>query len=144
AFLAAHYAARPGLEREPYTAQLRTLLYRSFGTSDAYSRGLRALGHDATDLIVNCLPLQQRWAREHGRRSALDHLAARAPGLVRPRAIAPQLRRIAMAQIDALDPEVVYFQDLTALPCADLDALRAAGRLVVGQIASPAPPDDQV
>jgi spore maturation protein CgeB len=123
AFLEEHYAARPGLDGEPYEVQLRSLLDRSFGTSDAYSRGLRALGHEATDLIVNCAPLQRAWPgrRRFGRR-----------------------RRVAMDQIAALDPEVVYFQDLNVLGRRDLNALRDAGRLVVGQIASPAPPDEQL
>src|SRR5206468_7392476 len=53
-------------------------------------------------------------------------------------------RRTAMDQIAALDPDVVYLQDLNVFARRDLDALRAAGRLVVGQIASPAPPDEQL
>ena len=144
AFLAEHYRARPGLEHRPYDAQLRSLLERSFGTSDAYSRGLRAAGHEAVDLIVNCLPLQRRWASEHSAGRFAGALAARAPQRLRDRASGRALRRILLAQLANLDPHVVYFQNLSVLPRRDLDALRRDGRLVVGQIASPAPRAEQL
>lgn len=137
AFLTAHYAARPPLASRPYAEQLDSLLAASFGTSDAYSRGLRALGHEATDLIVNCAPLQDAWA---GTRAA--RLASRAPTRYGTLVRARLARRVAHAQIRALDAEVVYLQDLWFFARGDLDRLRADGRLVVGQTASPAPPDE--
>ncbi|MCW2989894.1 MAG: glycosyl transferase group 1 family protein, partial [Solirubrobacterales bacterium] len=66
AFLDAHYAARPELREAPYAKQLEALLTRQFGTGDAYSRELRALGHEAREVIPNAEPLQRAWAREHG------------------------------------------------------------------------------
>jgi spore maturation protein CgeB len=134
AFAAEHYRARPGLEDEPYERQLRSLLDRSFGTSDAYSRELRALGHDAYDLVANCLPLQQAWVREHG------SLALKAM-LRWPRGLR---QRILRAQLEQLCLDVVYFQELNVLDRASLDALRAGGTSVVGQIASPLPPERQL
>ena len=41
AFLAEHYAARPGLENRPYDEQLRSLLEQCFGTSDALPLRIR-------------------------------------------------------------------------------------------------------
>ena len=50
------------------------------------------------------------------------------------------LRRIALDQIQAFDPEVVYLQDLWFFKRSELRALRRSGRLVAGQIASGLPP----
>jgi spore maturation protein CgeB len=128
------YAAEPALAERSYDEQHARLMDMCFGTSDAYSRELRALGHEATDLVANCLPLQQAWVREHG------SLALKAS--VRwPRNIA---RRILLAQLEQFHPDVVYFQELSVLDRASLDALRAGGMFVAGQIASPLPPERQL
>jgi spore maturation protein CgeB len=139
AFLAAHYAARKGLDAEPYDEQLRSLLCQSFGTSDAYSRNLRALGHDAIEVVVNSEPLQRAWAAEQGfSPSPATRLRRLLPGRLEGRAV---LREIALAQIDEFGPDVVYLQDLWFFSTSELKGLRARGRLVVGQIASAPPPD---
>jgi spore maturation protein CgeB len=143
AFLEAHYAQRPGLGGKSYDAQLEALMYRSFGTSDAYSHHLRELGHEATELVVNCLPLQQRWAREHGRvgiAGRLTELPGRAGAAVRYRF----LHEVARAQVATFDPHVVYVQDLWFFRRDELDRMRGEGRLVVGQIASQPPGADIV
>jgi hypothetical protein len=135
AFLDAHYKARPELAQLPYDEQLTSLMEQSFGTSDAYSRFLRALGHEAVESVANCEPLQLAWAREHGVWTA----AARRLAAAAPRRLL--LRRIALAQIDEFDPDVVYAQDLWFLTARDVDALRRRGRFVTGQIASAPPPE---
>jgi hypothetical protein len=146
AFTAGHYAERPGLGRRPYAEQLDALLDRAFGTADAYSANLRALGHEATDLIVNCEPLQLAWAREHGMRARVvaGRLAERVPGRAGRVAAGTLAHRIALAQIAELDPDVVYVQDLWFFSREELDGLRRAGRMVVGQIASAAPPPERL
>ena len=63
-FLADHYGANPSLADATYEQQHWALLDRSFGTTDAYSRNLRELGHEATELISNCRPIQLKWAEE--------------------------------------------------------------------------------
>jgi spore maturation protein CgeB len=128
AFLAAHYAERPGLASRPYEEQLRSLMERQFGTSDAYSHELRGLGHEAADFIVNAPELQQAW---RGRRML--------PGAWGRRRF---LHRTAMAQIRDYEPDVVYIQDLWFFTRAELDELRGQGRLVVSQIASEPPGPD--
>jgi spore maturation protein CgeB len=138
AFLDAHYAQRPGLDGKAYDAQLKALMTRSFGTSDAYSHNLRKLDHEATELVVNCLPLQRRWARECGRvgiAGRLPELPGRAGGAVRHRF----LHEVARAQVAAFDPDVVYAQDLWFFRRDELDRMRGEGRLLVGQIASQPP-----
>jgi hypothetical protein len=138
AFVAEHYRRRPELRRAPYVEQLEALFARSFGTSDAYSHNLRALGHEAAELAVNCLELQSAWAREHGA-GGLARLAAGLPTRLGVAARSRFLHRVARAQLAELDPEVVYLQDLWFFRRDELDALRGEGRLVVGQIASRPP-----
>ncbi len=142
AFLAAHYRRRPQLASSGYEEQLDALMDRCFGTSDAYSRHLRELGHEAVEVVANCEPLQLRWAHEHGReRSAVRRLGAALPGPAGLLARRSLLRRIALEQIRELDPEVVYLQDLWFFKDEDLDSLRRDGRFVAGQIASGLPPE---
>lgn len=143
AFLRTHYAERPGLSERPYDEQLESLLSRFFGTSDAYSHHLRELGHEAWEAVPNCEPLQRAWMREHGRAlRTLSLAAARAPGRLRAAAGLLLQRQIAAAQIEALQPEVVYCQDLWFFSPSDLRRIRGEGRLVVGQIASQPPGPD--
>lgn len=138
-FLAAHYGGDPGLAERPYPEQLGLLMERSFGTSDAFSSGFRAAGHEAAEVVANCLPLQARWAAVRGVARA-TRAAARFPGRAGARARDELLRRIAREQVGDFGADVVLCQDMSFFARADLDAMRAEGRLVVGQIASP-PPD---
>ena len=143
AFLDAHYAERPGLAERPYGEQLRSLMERSFGTSDAYSCNLVELGHEAAEVIVNAAPLQDAWAREHGG-ARLARARTRLPGRfgIAARERLPQ--RIAAAQVAAFEPDVVYMQDLWFFSREELDGLRRDGRFVAGQIASAPPPPEQL
>src|SRR5687768_16838228 len=59
------YAQDRSLAGRPYREQLARLLDLTFGTSDFYTSNLRALGHEASDVISNCEPLQRQWAREN-------------------------------------------------------------------------------
>jgi spore maturation protein CgeB len=116
------YRARPQLADLPYAEQLREVLGAFFGTADSFSHHLRALGHEAIDIVADCRPLQRRWAAERRH----------------PR-IARSARAIARAQLRDFDADVVYCHNLSVFARRDLDALRREGRLVVGQIASPLP-----
>jgi spore maturation protein CgeB len=139
AFLAAHYGGDPGLAKRSYTEQHAALMARHFGTGDAYARELRRLGHEARTIVANCEPLQLAWAREEGAVRA-TRLRARLPTRIGIAARDALTGEILEAQVRALDPEIVYLHDLWLVPRATLDALRSAGRKVVGQIASE-PPD---
>jgi hypothetical protein len=127
AFLHEHYEQRPELRKAPYREQWEALMARRFGTSDAYSHFLRALGHDAHEVIANCEPLQQAWAREQG---------LRRPWLRRRHAEATVL-----AQAEWFAPDVVYVQDLRAFGPELLKRLRGHG-LRAGQTASELPDDE--
>ncbi len=145
-FFAAHYAANPALEGAAYTDQRQSLLDQVFGTSDFYARHLRAMGHDAQDLIVNCLPLQKTWARQTGVAYSslalnLPRRALRLPVVGPWLSALPGLVQIAVEQIKAMRPDVLYCQDLWFLTPQQLAELRGHTKLIVGQIASPLPPE---
>lgn len=141
AFVAAHYAQRPGLQAASYAEQLEALMARRMATSDAYSAGLRARGHEAVEIIANIWPLQAAWARENGLRLApLRRVPGRAGNVARHVAG----RRVIATQLERFAPDVVYVQDMWNFSRRQLDDQRAAGRLVVGQIASVAPADEIV
>lgn len=147
AFLASLYASQGGLRDAGYEAQLETLLDSCFGTSDFYSRHLNAMGHETRDLIVNCVPLQAQWARRRGMRLALAGLripprAYRVPVVGRILARVPGLLDIAIDQVRQFKPDVLYCQDLNFFPPSAMAALRDNVKLIVGQIASPLPPDE--
>ncbi|QHE83757.1 CgeB family protein [Hydrogenophaga sp. BPS33] len=144
-FLSALYEREQDLATKPFDMQRQVLLDQVFGTSDFYSRHLRAMGHDAQDLIVNCKPLQRAWAREHGARYSemalrLPSRLLRLPGVGPWLSALPGLVEIAVAQIKAARPDVLYCQDLWFLTPQKLAELRPYVRLIVGQIASPLPP----
>ncbi len=146
AFLDSCYRTMPDLASAAYRAQLETLLGQNFGTSDFYSRHLNALGCEARDLIVNCVPLQSSWMREAGRgfSGLFLHIPPRAyrlPLLGRALSRLPSLLDVAVAQIREFRPDVLYCQDLSFFPPDTLAKLKRDVKLVAGQIACPLPPD---
>ena len=145
-FITEHYRQRPSLPDQNYVNQRESLLGCVFGTADFYSTNLRQLGHEAHDLIVNCAPLQTAWARENC--VPLSHVALELPQrLLRAPLIGPWLGslpglvEIAQEQVKAMRPDVLYCQDLWFLPPKKLAELRPYVKLIVGQIASPLPPE---
>jgi spore maturation protein CgeB len=146
AFLARFYAEQHGLVDESYQTQLQTLLSACFGTSNFYSNHLNKLGCEAHDLVVNCVSLQEAWADEHGIPFSklairVPHRMFRLPLIGRYLASLPGLMDVAVAQIKAAKPDVLYCQDLSFFPSKVLAELRQSVRLIVGQIACPLPPD---
>jgi spore maturation protein CgeB len=111
-FIRTAYATTPALAEASYEDQRSHLMALRFGTSDAYSAELRRLGHEAWELIANCVPLQRAWLRTSPtsavRRGLLGNLPARADPR-RPLTRA-WLVAILREQIRELDPDVVYLQ----------------------------------
>lgn len=146
AFLASLYAKTPGLRDAAFAGQKEVLVGSCFGTSDFYSRHLNELGCEAEDLIVNCVPLQEAWATENGVRYSklaltLPHRFFRLPVVGRYLAALPGLLEIAIEQVKAAKPDILYCQDLSFFPGDVLVDLKKHVRLVVGQIACPLPPE---
>ena len=123
AFLRAHYAGHPGLERRSYAQQWQALMDTFFGTADSYSHALRALGHEAHEVVANCAQLQDAWGREHGVRQVGGPFGLRR-------------ERIVLAQASEHAPDVVYVQNLHAFSSRLLRQLRRRGARIVGQIAT--------
>lgn len=142
-FLDTVYAADPGLAGRSYAEQMAALLDYAFGTGEAYPRELRALGHEAEQVVANALPLQLAWAREHGG-ARLGPALGRLPSRVGSAARLLLFERILLRQVAAFEPDVVYLQDLWLLRRQALDRLRRRGHHVVGQIASQLPNDGVV
>lgn len=146
-FLASHYAANPGLRQQDFNYQRASLLDACFGTSDFYSRHLNDMGHEAQDLIVNCVPLQAAWAKENN--FSVKPWALKVPHRVyRLPAVGPVLRSVpgllelAVNQIKSIKPDVLYCHDLSFFPKNILKDLKRDVKLIVGQIACPLPPDE--
>lgn len=146
-FLRAHYRERRGLDASSFAEQHSSLMERRFGTSDAYSHAFAGLGHDAFELIANCVPLQAAWLREHDRTRDARILAAvpRSDRLGRLLGrVSGLMHRVLLAQLDELDPDVVYLQDIRFHTPTQVRELRGSRRLVVGQTASRAPSPDHL
>ena len=88
--------------------QWRALMDTFFGTADAYSHNLAAIGHDAHEFVVNCEPLQLAWASEHGVRVNADGAE----------------EAILLAQARDFEPDVVYVQHVHYLTDTTLAALK--------------------
>ena len=141
AFAARHYRANPGLAERSYDEQLASLADTWFATTGIYSHYLNELGHEGSEIVVNCLPLQLSWARERGLTLGALASAARVPG---PAGRLPRervLHRIARAQVEAFEPDVVYIQDLWFFGAAELAAMRRRGLRVAAQLGSRPPAD---
>lgn len=95
-----------------YQANLQRIMEFSFGTFDAYSRNLRAIGWECADVIVNHDQLQELWANETGWYAG-NRLES---------------------QIAQFQPDVVFMQDLS-VPVIRNDWILA------GQLSCPWPGD---
>lgn len=123
AFLASHYRKHPELAQGDWKEQKDRLFRARFGDSDFYSRGLVEAGWETEELVTNCAPLQQAWARE--------------AGITFPTGNDLEL---VLEQIRRFRPDVVYIQSFAFARPEFLEALRPHTRLIVGQIASLVPP----
>ncbi len=140
AFLETVYARNPGLERQPYHQQWRTLMDQCFGTADYYSANLQKLGHEAAEVIPNCHPLQSQWAQEHGLTLRYKMQLRTYRGVPVPWLGKDSLYPIMLAQVRAYRPDVIHFQNPGATDVSFLREIRPYVRLITAQIASPIPP----
>ena len=142
AFLRSFGEKNPDLACLPYGEQRQALMAEGFGTADFYSRNLNLLGHEATEVVANCEPLQRQWARENG--LVLDESPQWSLALRRK--IVPWPRRkpredwfygILAAQIKQYQPDVLYIQDMNYLSARVVHEMKPFARLIAGQIACP-------
>ncbi len=100
----AFYRAGPARATLPYTQQREALIDCGYLHFNGFARCMCALGNDAHDIVCDVEPLQKTWAREH---AADIHMVL-------------WQTEVALRQIEALRPDVLYFQDVVAFP----DSLR--------------------
>lgn len=138
------YYKKNGVSRFSYQEQKQALLSACFGTSNFYSCHLNELGHDASDIIANCIMLQLQWAREN--RFKVNRVATRmmpkwqrVPVVGKLLIASRGLLSILVEQIRLEHPDVLYIQDLSLIPPSLLRTLKSHVGLMVGQIASPLP-----
>jgi len=137
-FLRKVYGEDPALESRSYSEQWQRLMGQCFGTADFFSANLKKLGHEATDIVVNCEPLQAQWARENGGRVPRKRGWRRIGRVPLPR-LAVDGQAILSEQIRAFRPDVIHFQDPGATDPDFVRSLRPLIGRITAQIASGVP-----
>jgi hypothetical protein len=129
-FLRAVYSQHRDLSGRSYAEQWRMLMDQCFGTADFYSANLHDQGHEAHEVVANCDVLQRRWTREHA-----PTLWATFPAYRWLRKGKEWQLAVLKQQVEALNPDVVYVQDLNWTEESFLKAIKTRRRLIVGQTA---------
>jgi hypothetical protein len=137
AFLHSFYTLNPNAAHLLYAEHWKLLMDQCFGTADYYSTNLRRLGHEATEIVANCRPLQFQWAQENGLRPRNEFRRPIRRGLSLPWLTRDWTYQILMAQVKTYRPDVIYFQHPGGTDPAFLAEIRPYVRLIVMQIASP-------
>lgn len=166
-FLSWFYAQDRGLEKATYAQQLHARMESLFGWADFYSSNLRRLGHEAREIHVNNEFLQKAWAREHGVQTDTITSVGESIGALRKKAgrlvnntpirhLRPLWRPlvgsrngvpawfydILASQIRKYRPDVLLNQSMARVSSRFLSEMRPFMGLLVGQIASPMPPNE--
>ncbi len=135
---------------QSYMRSKNDLMKHRFGTSDAYSFGLSRLGWEAEEIVPNSFTIQKAWCNENANQlwGFVDQFppsyVSRIPLVGKLWEYLPSLHRVLDQQIRQINPDVIYFQDLNFATEGLLKRARDKGSLVVGQIASPLPPDSRL
>ncbi|MCI0621948.1 MAG: glycosyltransferase [Acidobacteria bacterium] len=139
-FLRSVYTQHPRWDLKSYDSQWQALMAECFGTANFYSANLQKLGHEATEVVANCRPLQLAWAEEN--RLVLRHRFEHRKlwGIPVPWLARNWTYSILLAQVKSYRPDVVHFQDPIGTDPDLVREIRASVRLVTAQIASPIPP----
>ena len=146
-FLSSFRKKFPSVYKKTYENQLKLLLAQDFGTSDFFSYNLNKLGWNAKDVIANDEILQRKWAEE-------KNIKIKNSGLIAKLQSLPYIHRfigkptwtqeIALAQVKDFKPDIVYMQDLSILNPETLKLVKKECKLLVGQIACPLPPKENL
>lgn len=119
-FLEQYYRVNPNIINESYDKQFEHLMAQEFGWSDYYTKSLSKLGVEAHEIVANAKHLQRQWARENN--------------------VKFNENKILLSQIEALKPEVIWFQDSFTYNGDFIKELRQKFpfiKLVIGNCCSP-------
>jgi spore maturation protein CgeB len=145
------YERHEGLGERSFEEQAKAIYEFGFARANFLPTNLCKLGHEAQQFIVNCEPLQRRWAREHdvnlSERRSLPAKAwrksyaglRRLMGAASARTLHAWERTILISQVEAFQPEVVVICDVAYLPYETIRKIRSHTRLLVGEMAYPVP-----
>ena len=135
-----YWETHPEIRELDFATCCRRMFDEFFYQSDSHAAGLRCLGHEAITLVPDCIPLQLKWAREHGlwmppyRRESMpfpDRLVRLATGSVSYRDY--WHTRILAAQLRYYQPDVVQVFSGVRVSVPMLRRLRLAKRKWVCQ-----------
>ncbi len=139
-FLESFYATHPDADSADYEGTLAQVMAECFGTADFYSTNLRALGHEALDVIANDERLQAKWAAEHHRTPSdpppLQALLLRVPYARRWSPYIDLTLRALLDRVAAEKPDVLYLQDVDLPSAWFMREVKRLVPLVVGQVAA--------
>lgn len=113
-----------------------------FGASNFYLKGLKNLGWQGDEVIVNDEISQSRWAKENKvnvRIKDPKYLRLIPERLKNLLGLNNGYKKIIFKQIDKMKPDVVYIHDVTYFSTEELKNIKSKARLIVGQIAYPKP-----
>ena len=133
--------------RVTYGEEIRRVSGYGFGTGGAYVRALAALQWDASIIVPNSLGLQNLWASEHKKQRPIGlgweymQILARPPIARDVLKWIPHAHKILLQQVKDIRPDVLLVQDINAIPPSLVKKLKKYAGTVIGEIASPLPPD---
>ncbi|MFH0855104.1 MAG: glycosyltransferase [Candidatus Omnitrophota bacterium] len=160
-FLKNFYSRFPGYGELSYRDGQSLLMNECVGIADGYSAGLKELGHQAEEVIINDQLLQMRWALENGlpvrgRRSLLNSvkdllkkglgrniygsLKQFAPDRLKASAADPWMLKVLFGQVKKYRPDVLLIHTVKEVNEGFLKLLRPYVKLIIGQHASPLVP----
>ena len=119
AYLEQFYARHPGLEQRAWAEQHDALDRDAFGWIGVWPRALAPLGYEVMEVLLNAEALQRAW--NAGRPGAGDHA---------------DLEAIALAQVRAFAPDVLWYDHDDDMLLARLRATAPSIRLVLGWVGS--------
>jgi spore maturation protein CgeB len=130
-----------------YDKELRRVSEYGFGTGGAYVRALSGLQWDTSIIVPNSLGLQDLWVREHHKQRPVGlgweymQILARPPIARALLKWVPHAHKILLQQVKDIRPDVLLVQDINAIPPSLVRQLKRYVGTVIGEIASPLPPD---
>ncbi len=119
-YVAAFYAAQPGLANKSYAEQKAALDFDACGWADNWSHALTHIGYEVTEIAVNVEPMQRAWAKEH----SIPQWQSQYPA------------QIALIQARSFQPDVLWFNDTDEILLAEIKAAIPGLRLVLGWVGS--------
>jgi spore maturation protein CgeB len=122
-YVRSFYERRPRLTSASYAEQYAAFAFDSFGWADFWGEAMAPRGYNVHEVWANVEPMQRAWAREFAASADEDWIHS-----------------IPLAQIKAIQPEVLFMDEYTNFSASWIDAARRCApsiRLVLGWCGAP-------